>query len=173
MGKYKPETVIEKKNRLKSKAESKVAKKDAAPPKRPNKLRSGTNTVTKLVEQKKAQLVVIAHDVDPIEVCIKRKTVDFRFFCFLIVSTSLRFVNKKKFVFDFLFSYVVGTTAVVNKKKKTLEEITTLKLSLACTMMIQIIKKYLKFLVHAFLKRKIFRNLNKFFKIIFDKLYFF
>lgn len=30
---------------------------------------SGVNTVTTLVESKKAQLVVIAHDVDPIEVC--------------------------------------------------------------------------------------------------------
>lgn len=45
-----------------------VAKKDEPPPKRPNTIRSGTNTVTKLVEKKKAQLVVIAHDVDPIEV---------------------------------------------------------------------------------------------------------
>lgn len=28
------------------------------------------NTVTSLVESKKAQLVIIAHDVDPIEVCL-------------------------------------------------------------------------------------------------------
>lgn len=68
--KYRPETTIQKKNRLKAKAEAKVAKKPEAPSKRSNMLRSGTNTVTKLVEQKKAQLVVIAHDVDPIEVCI-------------------------------------------------------------------------------------------------------
>ena len=45
-----------------------VAKKDEPPPKRPNTIRAGTNTVTQLVEKKKAQLVVIAHDVDPIEV---------------------------------------------------------------------------------------------------------
>lgn len=31
-------------------------------------LSAGVNTVTSLVESKKAQLVVIAHDVDPIEV---------------------------------------------------------------------------------------------------------
>lgn len=31
---------------------------------------SGINTVTTLVENKKAQLVVIAHDVDPIEVSV-------------------------------------------------------------------------------------------------------
>lgn len=30
----------------------------------------GVNSVTSLVESKKAQLVIIAHDVDPIEVCI-------------------------------------------------------------------------------------------------------
>lgn len=59
---------MQKKNRLKARAEAKVAKKEEAPPKRPNVLRAGTNTVTKLVEQKKAQLVVIAHDVDPLEV---------------------------------------------------------------------------------------------------------
>lgn len=52
-----------------------VAKKDEPPPKRPNTIRSGTNTVTKLVEKKKAQLVVIAHDVDPIEVCDNSLTV--------------------------------------------------------------------------------------------------
>lgn len=45
-----------------------MAKKDEPPAKRPLTIRSGTNTVTKLVEKKKAQLVVIAHDVDPIEV---------------------------------------------------------------------------------------------------------
>lgn len=66
--KYRPETDIQKKERLKAKAEAKVAKKGDAPTKRPNTLRAGTNTVTKLIEQKKAQLVVIAHDVDPLEV---------------------------------------------------------------------------------------------------------
>lgn len=66
--KYRPETEIQKKERLKARAEAKVAKKADTPSKRPNVLRSGTNTVTKLIEQKKAQLVVIAHDVDPLEV---------------------------------------------------------------------------------------------------------
>lgn len=66
--KYRPETELQKRNRLKAKAEAKVAKKEDAPGKKPNTLRAGTNTVTKLIEQKKAQLVIIAHDVDPIEV---------------------------------------------------------------------------------------------------------
>lgn len=68
--KYRPETAYAKKARLRARAEAKVAKKEEAPTKRPNVLRQGSNTVTKLVEQKKAQMVVIAHDVDPIEVCI-------------------------------------------------------------------------------------------------------
>ncbi|VEN53417.1 unnamed protein product [Callosobruchus maculatus] len=68
--KYRPETPLQKKNRLKAKAEAKIAKKEEAPSKKPNSLRAGANTVTKLVEQKKAQLVIIAHDVDPIEVCV-------------------------------------------------------------------------------------------------------
>lgn len=68
--KYRPESAAMKKMRLKARAEQKVAKKEDTPTKKPNVLRSGTNTVTTLVEQKKAQLVVIAHDVDPIEVYI-------------------------------------------------------------------------------------------------------
>lgn len=65
--KYKPETAEAKRARLKARAESKLAKKEVAPTKRPNVIRQGCNTVTKLIEQKKAQLVIIAHDVDPIE----------------------------------------------------------------------------------------------------------
>lgn len=68
--KYRPETSLQKKIRLKARAEAKVAKKEDSPTKRPNTIRAGTNTVTKLVEQKKAQLVVIAHDVDPIELVL-------------------------------------------------------------------------------------------------------
>jgi large subunit ribosomal protein L7Ae len=68
--KYRPETPYAKKARLRARAEAKAAKKEEAPTKRPNVLRQGSNCVTKLVEQKKAQLVVVAHDVDPIEVCV-------------------------------------------------------------------------------------------------------
>ncbi|KAL3278475.1 hypothetical protein HHI36_013794 [Cryptolaemus montrouzieri] len=71
--KYRPETELQKKNRLKARAEAKVAKgtkKETSVPAKPNTIKAGTNTVTKLVEQKKAQLVVIAHDVDPIELVL-------------------------------------------------------------------------------------------------------
>jgi len=68
--KYRPESALQKKKRLQAKAEAKVAKKEVKSTPRPNTVRCGANTVTKLVEQKKAQLVVIAHDVDPIELVL-------------------------------------------------------------------------------------------------------
>lgn len=43
---------------------------------------SGVNTVTSLVESKKAQLVIIAHDVDPIEV----SSPDFGLLDFIVVT---------------------------------------------------------------------------------------
>ncbi|KAK2101946.1 60S ribosomal protein L7A [Saguinus oedipus] len=68
--KYRPETKQEKKQRLLAQAEKKVAGKGDFPTKRPPVLRAGVNTVTTLVENKKAQLVVTAHDVDPIELVV-------------------------------------------------------------------------------------------------------
>ncbi|XP_038601075.1 60S ribosomal protein L7a [Tachyglossus aculeatus] len=68
--KYRPETKQEKKKRLLARAEQKAAGKGDVPTKRPAVLRAGVNTVTTLVENKKAQLVVIAHDVDPIELVV-------------------------------------------------------------------------------------------------------
>ncbi|XP_038203237.1 60S ribosomal protein L7a-like [Arvicola amphibius] len=65
--KYRPETKQEKQQRLLARAEKKAASKGDVPTKRPPVLQAGVNTVTTLVENKKAQLVVIAHDVDPIE----------------------------------------------------------------------------------------------------------
>uniref|UniRef100_A0A9L0II58 60S ribosomal protein L7a n=1 Tax=Equus asinus TaxID=9793 RepID=A0A9L0II58_EQUAS len=47
-----------------------AAGKGDVPTKRPPVLRAGVNTVTTLMENKKAQLVVIAHDVDPIELVV-------------------------------------------------------------------------------------------------------
>lgn len=70
MDKYKPESKQQKKARLKARAEERAAGKEDKPTKRPPVMRSGVNTVTALVEQKKAQLVVISHDVDPIEIVI-------------------------------------------------------------------------------------------------------
>ena len=68
MDKYRPETKQARKARLKARAEQRAASGEDKPTKRPPVVRSGVNTVTCLVEQKKAQLVVIASDVEPIEV---------------------------------------------------------------------------------------------------------
>jgi len=68
---YRPETKEEKKARRAkaAEAESKGGEtKDEA--KKPRFLKYGLNHVTALVEHKKARLVVIAHDVDPIELVV-------------------------------------------------------------------------------------------------------
>ena len=77
MDKYRPETRQEKAARLRGRADERVKGKMDAATKRPPVIRSGVNTVTCLVEKKKAQLVVIAHDVDPIEVNFYHKSSSF------------------------------------------------------------------------------------------------
>ncbi|XP_046844757.1 60S ribosomal protein L7a-like [Xenia sp. Carnegie-2017] len=68
--KIRPETKEEKKARLTAKAEKKAQGKEDTPSKKPVTVKYGINHVTQLVEQKKAQLVVIAHDVDPVEIVV-------------------------------------------------------------------------------------------------------
>jgi large subunit ribosomal protein L7Ae len=68
--KYRPETKAEKKARLTTQAENKAAGKQETSGKKPINVKYGINHITNLVETKKAQLVVIAHDVDPIEIVV-------------------------------------------------------------------------------------------------------
>merc|ERR1711920_668051 len=70
MDNYRPETKQERKERLKARAEARAAGKDDKPIKRGPVVRHGVNTVTTLVEKKKAKLVIIANDVDPIELVL-------------------------------------------------------------------------------------------------------
>merc|ERR1740131_693816 len=70
MDKYRPEQKKQKEARLQERAEGRVSGKADKPTKRPPVVRSGINTVTALVESKRAQLVVIAHDVDPLEIVL-------------------------------------------------------------------------------------------------------
>merc|ERR1711982_2327 len=70
LDKYRPEAKQEKKARLRLRSEERAKGKPDTPSKRPNVVRSGINTVTTLVEQKKASLVIIASDVDPIEIVL-------------------------------------------------------------------------------------------------------
>merc|ERR1712010_148527 len=62
-----PETKAQKAERIGDAAAKKAAGEDAAS-KKPVCVKMGINHVTKLVEEKEAKLVVIAHDVDPIEI---------------------------------------------------------------------------------------------------------
>ena len=66
--KYRPEDAAQKKERLKDLAAKKEAGAEGESQKKPLYVKFGINHITKLCEQKKAQLVCIAHDVDPIEV---------------------------------------------------------------------------------------------------------
>merc|ERR1739844_525391 len=54
---YRPETKQAKKERLRERAEARAAGKEDAPTKRAPVVRAGVNTVTSLIEKKKAQLV--------------------------------------------------------------------------------------------------------------------
>ena len=65
--KYRPEDKQSKKERVQGEAEKKEAGAEEDK-KKPISIKFGINHITKLCEQKKAQLVCIAHDVDPIEV---------------------------------------------------------------------------------------------------------
>lgn len=65
--KYRPETPAAKKQRLKEAAAAKAAGKEDAASKAPHVVKFGLKHITTLVEEKKAQLVLIACDVDPLE----------------------------------------------------------------------------------------------------------
>lgn len=67
--KYRPEDKAAKKERLLRKAQAETEGKTVEA-KKPIVVKYGLNHVTYLIEQKKAQLVVIAHDVDPIELVV-------------------------------------------------------------------------------------------------------
>merc|ERR1712178_639912 len=68
--KYAPENKAEKKARLVARAKARAEGQPDTPSQRPATLASGINKIVNLVERKQAQLVVIAHDVDPIEVVV-------------------------------------------------------------------------------------------------------
>lgn len=69
LNKYRPETVAEKKTRLQATAAA-VAEGKKEETKKPIFVKYGLNHIVALIEAKKASLVVIAHDVDPIELVV-------------------------------------------------------------------------------------------------------
>jgi large subunit ribosomal protein L7Ae len=70
LDKYRPETRAARKARLKARAQEKAKGKADTPTKRQQSVKQGANCVVRAIEQKKAQLVVIAHDVDPLELVL-------------------------------------------------------------------------------------------------------
>ena len=96
LGKYKPETKKEKTQRLKSEAESGGAKKDGP---KPEFIKFGLNHVTTLIENQEAKLVVIAHDVDPVELVLHLPTLCRKMdvpYCFVKGKARLgQFVHQK------------------------------------------------------------------------------
>jgi len=67
LNKYQPEGKVEKKQRLATLAAAKASGQTIDKGPKPVCVKYGLNHITALVEAKKAQLVVISHDVDPIE----------------------------------------------------------------------------------------------------------
>ncbi|CAK9052567.1 60S ribosomal protein L7a [Durusdinium trenchii] len=67
---YRPENKKEKQDRLKQQAEEKLKGGDASSPKPAPVVKFGLHHVTTLIEQKKAKLVIIASDVNPIELVV-------------------------------------------------------------------------------------------------------
>ncbi|MBO1764978.1 hypothetical protein JQN64_27795, partial [Escherichia coli] len=68
LDKYRPESKAAKRERLRKRAAASAAGKPDVPTKRKIWVRQGVNDVTTLVEQKRARLVCISNDVDPVEV---------------------------------------------------------------------------------------------------------
>lgn len=120
--KYAPETRKQKKERLVKEAEIKNAKKD---PKKespkPTVLKYGLNHITSLIEEKKAQLVVIAHDVEPIEMVLFLPTLCRKMgvpFCFVKGKARLgKLVHKK----------TATAVALTDVKKEDVAELDLLK----------------------------------------------
>lgn len=70
MDKYRPESKAARKVRLHRRAVARAKGRPEKPTKRRIMVRMGINTITTLVEQKKAKLVAIASDVEPIEIVL-------------------------------------------------------------------------------------------------------
>merc|ERR1711934_158792 len=70
LNQLKPESKAQKAERIGDAAAKKAAGNDSGASKKPVCVKMGINHVTKLVEEKEAKLVVIAHDVDPIEIVL-------------------------------------------------------------------------------------------------------
>merc|ERR1712039_977314 len=120
--KYTPESKKDKVARLKQAAENKAAGKEVKTSK-PDTLKFGLNHVTSLVENGEAKLVVIAHDVDPVELVLwlpqlcRNKNVPY-----VIVKDKARLGR----VCRQSTASCVAITSVKNEDKNDLEKLCTL-----------------------------------------------
>merc|ERR1712085_80649 len=119
MKKYVPETREQKKARLMEMAKQKKDGQDVKT-KKPQVIKYGLNHVTTLVENKQAKLVVIAHDVDPIELVVwlptlcRKKDVPY---CIIKGKSRLgQLVHKKK-------ASCVALTTVGQEDKNEMEKL--------------------------------------------------
>jgi len=127
--KYRPETKQAKHQRLvaaaKTAAEDKKGEKKVEAPKTGPVIEYGLNHVTSLIEKKKAKLVVIAHDVDPIELVVWLPTLCRKLDVpYVIVKSKARLgalVHKKT-------TSVIALTNVNKEDQKDLSTLTTLAL---------------------------------------------
>jgi len=117
--KYVPETRQAKKKRLMEMAQQKKDGKEVKT-KKPQVIKYGLNHVTTLVENKQAKLVVIAHDVDPIELVVwlptlcRKKDVPY---CIIKGKSRLgQLVHKKK-------ASCVALTTVGQEDKSEMEKL--------------------------------------------------
>jgi len=68
--KYRPEAAVDKKARLVERAKAEAKEQDVKSTPKPKFVKHGLNHITTLIETKKAKLVIIAHDVDPLELVV-------------------------------------------------------------------------------------------------------
>merc|ERR1712151_1484109 len=119
LAKYSPETRADKKTRLASAAADKAAEKSA----KPVHIKFGLNHVTQLVEEKRAKLVVIAHDVDPVEMVVFLPTLCRKSgvpYCFIRGKANLgKLVHMK----------TATCLALTEVRKEDFADLTTLKAS--------------------------------------------
>jgi large subunit ribosomal protein L7Ae len=70
IARYRPESALAKKARLLAQASAEAKDQDVKQKAKPKFVKYGLNHITRLIETKKAQLVVIAHDVEPVELVV-------------------------------------------------------------------------------------------------------
>jgi len=70
MSRYRPESQAEKTERLQAQASAEAKDQEVSKGTKPKHIKYGLNHITELIESKKAKLVVIAHDVDPVELVV-------------------------------------------------------------------------------------------------------